>query len=597
MTPSAPTCCQSIFDKAKFPVFALILSVVTATTAHAATCVPGDANLDGQFNTADIITVFQAGKYYYGHGTALPAVWQEGDFDGNGRFDWPDLQLALNARTTGQRVACPGADSSTENNGINPVPAHPAQPPAPSDPCEDKRGQTVNALQSLNTQVNQVLKLSDTLSAISLYTTNLENYLANSKVATSQKDQLRKLNRYSQSIKDLAGASFAGSYKSAASNGLLPVERNGNGFTNTFKDLARQLSMPLPDTEMLALISLISDNNGVNNVSTQDLKSQFPSFCPDKNTISSSLTQHANTLKDLARLQRWVKAKTLFAKKRFPVFDSATIDNKPNLVAQGSLLPMSALTHWYWFPYDEVSKQYLQTDQVHESHIRQRMRELQRKSDYTHNKLIVINIESTMGLFQRATRSTDLPALEQYRRMLSIAREELPQNPICIYRYMPARGTSEVMNWSAELTAGYHQHNKVVAEKLLPLMDLLCPSIYDIYGSSEEHISYRAYATGNLNEAKKIAAWDGVNSGIYTKKPLPVIAYVNPMVHDSSPTVAEAGRPIAAYRFQQQLSLIQSLGVDGMVLWAGRSGLTKQRVNWNTWPAREVFLDFLADNS
>ena len=51
----------------------------------------GDANLDGVFDSGDMITVFQAGLYE----TGAAALWADGDFDGNGAFESGDLVAAL----------------------------------------------------------------------------------------------------------------------------------------------------------------------------------------------------------------------------------------------------------------------------------------------------------------------------------------------------------------------------------------------------------------------------------------------------------------------------------------------------------------------
>ena len=51
----------------------------------------GDANLDGEFNSGDLITVLAAGTYE----TNIVAGWASGDFDGSGRFDSADLIVAL----------------------------------------------------------------------------------------------------------------------------------------------------------------------------------------------------------------------------------------------------------------------------------------------------------------------------------------------------------------------------------------------------------------------------------------------------------------------------------------------------------------------
>jgi hypothetical protein len=54
---------------------------------------PGDADLNGEFNSGDLVTIFQAGEYQdliEGN-----SGWSEGDFDGNGDSDSSDLVLAL----------------------------------------------------------------------------------------------------------------------------------------------------------------------------------------------------------------------------------------------------------------------------------------------------------------------------------------------------------------------------------------------------------------------------------------------------------------------------------------------------------------------
>jgi hypothetical protein len=53
----------------------------------------GDANLDGHFDTADLIAVFQAGKFEDQFDDN--AGWAEGDWDGDGDFGTGDLVLAL----------------------------------------------------------------------------------------------------------------------------------------------------------------------------------------------------------------------------------------------------------------------------------------------------------------------------------------------------------------------------------------------------------------------------------------------------------------------------------------------------------------------
>ncbi|MCA9197205.1 MAG: hypothetical protein KDA87_06680, partial [Planctomycetales bacterium] len=51
---------------------------------------PGDANMDCYYDEADILQMFKAGKF----NTGEAAVWEEGDFDGNGVFDGTDFELA-----------------------------------------------------------------------------------------------------------------------------------------------------------------------------------------------------------------------------------------------------------------------------------------------------------------------------------------------------------------------------------------------------------------------------------------------------------------------------------------------------------------------
>jgi len=51
----------------------------------------GDANLDGVFDSFDLIEVLAASTYE----KEVPAVWTTGDFDGNGRFASNDLIDAL----------------------------------------------------------------------------------------------------------------------------------------------------------------------------------------------------------------------------------------------------------------------------------------------------------------------------------------------------------------------------------------------------------------------------------------------------------------------------------------------------------------------
>ena len=54
---------------------------------------PGDTDLDGVFNSRDLIRVFQAGKYE--RPDAGRVGWAEGDWNCDGRFDSKDLLRAF----------------------------------------------------------------------------------------------------------------------------------------------------------------------------------------------------------------------------------------------------------------------------------------------------------------------------------------------------------------------------------------------------------------------------------------------------------------------------------------------------------------------
>jgi hypothetical protein len=53
----------------------------------------GDANLDGRFDSTDLVTVFQAG--HYEDGVSLDSGWSDGDWNGDWEFDTGDLVLAF----------------------------------------------------------------------------------------------------------------------------------------------------------------------------------------------------------------------------------------------------------------------------------------------------------------------------------------------------------------------------------------------------------------------------------------------------------------------------------------------------------------------
>jgi hypothetical protein len=55
----------------------------------------GDANLDGRFNSADLVAIFQIGQYE--DDVVANSTWETGDWNGDGEFDTSDLVLAFQA--------------------------------------------------------------------------------------------------------------------------------------------------------------------------------------------------------------------------------------------------------------------------------------------------------------------------------------------------------------------------------------------------------------------------------------------------------------------------------------------------------------------
>ena len=53
----------------------------------------GDSNLDGIFNSSDLVQVFQNGKYE--EGLVGSAGWEDGDWNGDGVFSSNDLVLVF----------------------------------------------------------------------------------------------------------------------------------------------------------------------------------------------------------------------------------------------------------------------------------------------------------------------------------------------------------------------------------------------------------------------------------------------------------------------------------------------------------------------
>ena len=59
----------------------------------AAFTVPGDVNLDGIFDSSDLVRIFESGKYEQD----VDALWTEGDWNCDGRFTTADLVFAFEA--------------------------------------------------------------------------------------------------------------------------------------------------------------------------------------------------------------------------------------------------------------------------------------------------------------------------------------------------------------------------------------------------------------------------------------------------------------------------------------------------------------------
>ncbi len=79
--------CDDIGDDFCFPG-----DVISSTPYYIGIPVPGDANLDGVFDAADLILVFQAGQFE--DGLVGNSVWATGDWNGDGEFDTSDIIAA-----------------------------------------------------------------------------------------------------------------------------------------------------------------------------------------------------------------------------------------------------------------------------------------------------------------------------------------------------------------------------------------------------------------------------------------------------------------------------------------------------------------------
>ena len=76
------------------------------------TMIPGDANLDGGFDSSDLVAVFQTGEYE--DGIAGNSVWADGDWNGDGEFDSSDIVTAFQAgRYTAEPTLFPDVIAAT----------------------------------------------------------------------------------------------------------------------------------------------------------------------------------------------------------------------------------------------------------------------------------------------------------------------------------------------------------------------------------------------------------------------------------------------------------------------------------------------------
>jgi hypothetical protein len=94
---------------------------LTQDPAPAASALYGDANLDGHFNSMDLVQVFQAGKYE----TSQAADWSQGDWNFDGRFDSQDLiatfqqgTYSLGPAAAEKAVPFKGSVQAVETNDI-----------------------------------------------------------------------------------------------------------------------------------------------------------------------------------------------------------------------------------------------------------------------------------------------------------------------------------------------------------------------------------------------------------------------------------------------------------------------------------------------
>lgn len=93
----------------------------------------GDSNWDGQFNSADFVTVFAAGQYE--DGVSRNSLWATGDWSGDGEFSSSDLVLAFadGGFELGPHSALSVTSPTLFNSSLQPSPK-PALVPEPTQP-------------------------------------------------------------------------------------------------------------------------------------------------------------------------------------------------------------------------------------------------------------------------------------------------------------------------------------------------------------------------------------------------------------------------------------------------------------------------------
>ena len=78
----------------------------------------GDSNLDGEFNTRDLVRIFEAGEYE--DEVPMNSTWATGDWNGDGEFSTSDLVLAFEdgGFEQGPRPAATQAVPEPNNTGL-----------------------------------------------------------------------------------------------------------------------------------------------------------------------------------------------------------------------------------------------------------------------------------------------------------------------------------------------------------------------------------------------------------------------------------------------------------------------------------------------